>query len=211
MNSLIAFDLDQSSSMDGVLTKNAFNKFLTMMQYRIDDCELYLAVFDDYYTPLVEFQSVFEVPMMSVYEGAGIGEDGDGYATSLHYQPRGSTLLNDSVTIMVENVNKHINSLPVDERPTNVTLVIQTDGGNNRGHVQPHTVRKVLEDLMVNKGWNVLFLADCSGWSNEAVTQANAFGIPSNNIIQYKNVEDGFGDAANKILESVVTGKIGRK
>lgn len=208
MNSLIAFDLDQSSSMSGDLTKNAFNKFLTMMQYRIDDCELYLAVFDDVYTPLVEFQSVFEVPMMSIWDS---NEKGDGFATSLHYQPRGSTLLNDSVTIMVENVTKHINSLPANERPTNVTLVIQTDGGNNRGHVTPLTVRKVLADLMVNKGWNVLFLADCSGWSNEAVTQANAFGIPSENIIQYKDVEEGFGEAATKILESVVTGKIGRK
>lgn len=208
MNSLIAFDLDQSSSMNGELTKDAFNKFLTMMQYRIDDCELYLAAFDDYYTPLVEFQSIFEVPMMSIYEGGGVNDDG--FATSLHYQPRGSTLLNDSVTITVENVLKHLKTLPANEQPTNVTLVIQTDGGNNRGHVQASTVNKVLEDCMVNKGWNVLFLADCSGWSNEALTQARDFGVPDANIIKYKDTKEGFGEAATKILESVVTGKIGR-
>lgn len=217
MNSLIAFDLDASSSMNADSTVQAFNAFLTLMQYRQDDCALYLATFDDVYTELVKFESVFSVPRMSYNTGNGQ------YDTELQYRPTGATLLFDSVAMMVRKVREHIATLPIDERPQSVTLVVQTDGGNNRGRVESSEVARIVRSVQA-EGWNVLFLADAVGIDNEqlkrmreqgrdagSAVSAKACGFNDDQIIVYNDPEKGFEDAAEAILESIITGKINLK
>lgn len=216
MNSLIAFDLDASSSMSAEPTAKAFNRFLSLMQTRQDDCSLYLATFDDRYTELVLFRSIFTVPQMSV-----IDPKTGTFDTELHYVPTGATLLYDSVALMVKAVTKHIESLPEDEKPQSVTLVVQTDGGNNRGSVNDHDVARIIHEVQRVRGWNVLFLADAVGFDDErvmkakagtysfgSVNSARACGFKDDQIIIYNDPDKGFGDAAEAILESAITGKI---
>ncbi len=135
MNALIGICLDESDSMSNEVTVKAFNAFLRLQQYRMDDCSLFLVKFGSYYEPTVEFQSIFTVPEMSLPGSGSIQSSkrrsfGRYYATDLHYCSSGGTMLFDSIAYTITEMEAHINGLPDDQKPQRVTLVVQTDGGN---------------------------------------------------------------------------------
>jgi hypothetical protein len=208
MNALIGFCLDESGSMKADITRDAFNTFLRMQQYRIDDCHLYLVKFSYNYSPTVDFESIFKVPEMST-PGSGSFEDGgDGYATSLHYAPAGGTLLYDSMAYTIKAMEDKIQSLPEAERPRQVTLVVQTDGGNSQSKTSPDQLARANEKLRA-KGWDLIFLADGNDGQGTSSTAARRCGYKPNEILVYTDPIKAFEEASDRILESVVTGKLG--
>lgn len=220
MNALIGFCLDESSSMNADRTRDAFNMFLQMQKYRIDDCALFLVKFGDFYEPTVEFQSIFKVPPMSTPDwskGEDVNPDVDNtkrrsngrwYETSLHYCPRGGTLLFDSMAYTILEMETYIKKLPADQRPSRVTLVVQTDGGNTDSYTTPAQLTKEITRLR-NQGWDVIFLADASDGRGTAESMANKTGFTRDETLVYTDPTKAFEEASDRILESVVTGKLG--
>lgn len=86
-------------------------------------------------------------------------------------EPRGMTALLDAVGMEVVRTGQDLASLPDEERPGRVILVVVTDGHENSSH--EYTVEQVRSMLTVQReqyGWEVRFLgADDAAWQGEAL------------------------------------------
>ena len=51
--------------------------------------------------------------------------------TTKEYNPCGSTALTDAIGIAIENMQKHVAQIPLNERPGKVSFFITTDGEEN--------------------------------------------------------------------------------
>lgn len=111
----ISIIIDRSGSMEAVRSdaEGAINHFLTEQQKVEGDCTLLLADFDG--------ENRFNV----VHDG-GIKDFG-----TYKLNPRGNTPLLDAVGRMIITTGLRLESIPEDERPDKVILVIQTDGQEN--------------------------------------------------------------------------------
>ncbi|MEV6956124.1 vWA domain-containing protein [Streptomyces sp. NPDC051183] len=90
-------------------------------------------------------------------------------------QPRGMTALLDAVGSTVWNEGVRIAMLPDSERPAEVTLVILTDGKDNRSRQHTPGVVRYLVDGVRAQGWTVVFL----GANQDAFEVAGSLGVPA--------------------------------
>lgn len=85
--------------------------------------------------------------------------------------PRGMTALLDAVGMEVQRTGEDLASLPENERPGRVLLVVVTDGHENSSH--EYTIERVRSMLALQKekyGWEVQFLgADDAAWQGESL------------------------------------------
>jgi len=86
-------------------------------------------------------------------------------------EPRGMTALLDAVGMEIARTGQDLASLPEQERPGRVLLVVVTDGHENSSH--EYSVERVRSMLKVQReqyGWEVRFLgADDAAWQGEAL------------------------------------------
>lgn len=188
MNSVIAALQDHSGSMGWTWPNTAagFNVFLKYQQMRQDDAHFYMAQFDTSYTVMREFQSIFSVaPLSSEFEGGG------------------STALFDSIETMVDAIEKRIREEPRNRQPTNVTIVLQSDGGDNASR---RSNSNRIRDLIANHAhWHWIYLAA------NAEAERQAYNIGITNVINYdasdpEEVVRRFETIGRDILEACVTG-----
>lgn len=193
MNSLIGFLLDDSGSMKDSrkATIDSFNEFLRVQQYREDDCAFYMAKFSMLYTEMHKFVNIFKVPRLDISQYDANGSD---------------TALWDAIIKLVEAMRQKIDALPDQQRPTNVTLVIQTDGQDGCSWGTTGDARQAVKRAQAD-GWHILFLAKGS----DGFYSAQALGIDPTHIIRYDGTTTAraFAAAAGRVLESVVTGQMG--
>lgn len=223
MQSILAMVLDDSSSMQSSApaTRAGFNEFMKLQQMRLDDCTFVMAKFAGSYTRLHQFVSIFEV----------------GQLTEQSYNPQGgSTALYDAIRRMVADIDAKIESLPKEQRPHTVTLVVQSDGGNNFGETTHAQCAKVLQDIR-KRGWGIVFLANgqeaaaCAlATPEEKTAERDALrgvtygpeylrlrraamqgpGFLKSEVIEYDpaKTQGVFTDVGIRIVESMVTGNV---
>lgn len=220
MDSLIVFVLDRSSSMDNARTIAAFNAFLEPQQQREDDLTLHLLCFDDDLETIYNFQPIGKVPPLD----------------ETTYASRNSTALFAGVLQGIHIANYHINHMPAAERPVSVTMVIQTDGGNNRGLApctalqwsefagDPDAAKKVAifddnKSMIVTtvdaikaakkRGWTFVYLAETDG-SNTAHSTASQLELDPKSCLYYDASQDfeAFKHMSEAIIDSTISGKV---
>lgn len=212
MNSLMLFLIDASGSMQYTRDEaaSAFNHFLAMQQLRRDDCLLYGGQFNDYFTEVYPFVSIFEAQPL---------------VAGQNYYPGGGTDLWLALSTMLDKVDRHLAKLPDDQQPTNVTLMIQSDGGTEYQDGASDRRSDVMRDkggdiisagwnsylkARIKKaradGWNIIFLAENT---NSDVT-IHTLGVrPEHTVYYLSDIEGAFEAAAEALLESVITGQVG--
>ena len=207
MNSLIGILVDGSSSMQGYekSTLAGLNKFIEYQQLRQDDCSLYLASFathKGYYAVHRQFVSMFDARFMERDE----------------YQPSGGTPLYASSHKLIDDMDAHISTLPENERPPLVTVIIQSDGGDTQGGNGPQSLERLHRKMIEHqaKNWQFVYL----GLRYMHVNRQNnlpkepelsqPMGLPWDAAIWYnaKTTDVTFEALAKNVLESSVTGRI---
>lgn len=187
-------------------TMLAFNHFLQVMKYRRDTCDFYMMQFSGrdqqgvgrnkhrgplHYKITHEFVDLFTAMPLN-YETY----DPDGAGTAIY----------DAIMHAIADVEAKIDSLPVDERPTQVTMLIQTDGDDNSSILAPNAVIQKTDELR-QKRWNFIFLGTTGG---DRMGERLGFKR-GHDLLSYQNNDaaEAFEKAAESVLESLITGTIG--
>lgn len=100
--------------------------------------------------------------------------------------PRGGTALQDAIGQSVVKLGEKLASLPEDERPGKVIVMIVTDGQENSSHEfagkdGSDRIKQMIETQRSNFQWEFLFL----GANIDSFAVGGGFGIPQGAIINY--------------------------
>ncbi|WP_327258222.1 vWA domain-containing protein [Streptomyces sp. NBC_01244] len=151
--------LDRSGSMHRVRedTEGGLNALLDEQRQAPGITTVTLVQFDDQVETVYTGRPLDEVPEFTL-------------------QPRGMTALLDAIGTTVLQEGQRIAMLPPAETPSETTLVILTDGKDNRSiRFDAGLVRYLIDGARKNDGWTVLFL----GADQDAFTVGGTLGIPS--------------------------------
>lgn len=114
----------------------------------------------------------FNTRVDSIYENKPIGDCEP--RTNNNYRPGGGTALLDAIGQTIESEIRKFESLPENERPGLVSLVILTDGAENRSqHYTKTRVRELLASVQDDLNWQVIYL----GANQDSFAEAGDFGI----------------------------------
>lgn len=130
----------------------------------------------------VQFDTEYEV----VYSGTPIQDVPE--LTSSTYVPRGATALRDAIGRTIDDVGARLNSIPQNDRPDKVIVVILTDGHENSSMSYSH--EKVLEMIKHQRekySWEFIYL----GATEDAFDVGVSFGILVKDITKYAPTGDG--------------------
>lgn len=190
----ITIILDRSGSMDSVKsdTIGGFNSFLSEQQKVEGEASLSLVQFDDQYEVVYLDRALNSADKL----------------TDATFQPRGSTALFDAVGRTINAVGQRLSSLPENERPDKVVLVVMTDGFENAS--REFNAAKISELINHQRNvykWEFMFI----GANQDAILSARELGIPAGVALTYAANQEGtqiaFSMAASKIKNYRVSGK----
>lgn len=90
------------------------------------------------------------------------------------YLPRGMTALYDAIGKTIQDYGAKLASKPEEERPSDVIVVIQTDGEENSSHeYTKERIKEMIEHQTNVYSWNFVFL----GANQDAILTASTLGI----------------------------------
>jgi len=108
--------------------------------------------------------------------------------TTKEYNPCGSTALTDAVGIAIENMQRHVAQIPLNERPGKVSFFITTDGEENSSRrFSRQQVKEMITRQTEEEKWEFLF----AGANIDAFAVGQQYGIQRNRIANIQN--DGQG------------------
>lgn len=167
----IAVLLDRSGSMENIKTdtEGGFKTFLDEQKAAPGRATIALSQFD----------SVYEV----VYRPQDIT-----LAADLKLVPRGSTALLDGMGRIITETGTYLAALDEDKRPSNVVVVIITDGEENASI--EWTRDKVFAEITKQQndyGWTFIFLAS----NQDAIAAGASFGVHAGTSMTYDSANVG--------------------
>ncbi len=185
----LVFIIDRSGSMSGLEkdTIGGFNSMIEEQKRRDGECYVSTVLFDNVSEVLHDRVKLSEVPKMT-------GED---------YVVRGCTALIDAIGGAIHHIgNIHKYARPEDV-PAHTLFVITTDGCENASHIySADSVRKTIEKLKKNFGWEFIFI----GANIDAAETADSFGIDSDRAVNYNADSQGTAimyEAVSKAVHSM--------
>lgn len=185
----LVFIIDRSGSMSGLEkdTIGGFNSMIEEQKRRDGECYVSTVLFDSVSEVLHDRVKLSEVPKMT-------GED---------YVVRGCTALIDAIGGAIHHIgNIHKYARPEDV-PAHTLFVITTDGCENASHIySADSVRKTIEKLKKNFGWEFIFI----GANIDAAETADNFGIGGDRAVNYNADSKGTAivyEAVSKAVEKV--------
>lgn len=141
--------MDKSGSMNSI-ADDARGGFNALMKEQLADlkdgeeCLVSLYLFSDKYQTVFEGKPLDEVPELD----------------STNYVPGGMTALYDAVGRTVDAVGQRLAETPEDERPSQVLVVIVTDGAENSSNEYTGTrIAEMIEHQQDTYNWEFIFLA----------------------------------------------------
>jgi uncharacterized protein YegL len=173
----IAIVLDRSGSMHS--TKNdtigGFNAFLTEQKKQEGEAVLTLATFANDYTIVYDCMPIADVPEL----------------TDAVYIPSGGTALLDAIARTINATETKIASMKQEERPSNVLLVIITDGEENASREFNHEkVMGMIKRQQEEQSWSVVYI----GANQDAIQVGTSMGIARGNTMNYAANAAGTAD-----------------
>ncbi|MDZ7929321.1 MAG: vWA domain-containing protein [Rhodococcus sp. (in: high G+C Gram-positive bacteria)] len=169
--SLVAALLDRSGSMHSIAddTRGGFDSFITKEREADSRTVVTLAQFDDRYE--------------LVYDNTPI-ED----VEPLVLKPRGSTALYDAIGRLVSEVGTGLATMPEDDRPGSVTVLVMTDGHENASRERSNpAVRELIQWQEAECSWDFVFL----GSNIDAVEVGTDLGFQGGKSITYVSTSVG--------------------
>ncbi|MFI6485249.1 hypothetical protein ACIBH1_45575 [Nonomuraea sp. NPDC050663] len=162
---LIAVILDRSGSMLAVKddTEGGLAAFLAEQHTNPAETLVSLYQFSDSPEMLYEALPLADVPSFTL-------------------RPSGMTALFDAIGFGISRTTEHIDSLPDDDQPGEVTIVVLTDGQENRSRelTTIDSVRKLVEH-QTGIGWRFIFL----GAAPDTFTVAGGLGFDRASTLHY--------------------------
>lgn len=163
--------LDRSGSMDLLKTdtEGGFNALVKEQQEIPGECTMNLYQFDDRYEVVYENRPIAKVP-------------------SLNLVPRGMTALLDAVGKTIVTRGEYYASLPEDQRPSRVIVVIMTDGAENSSH--EYTTERIKALITTQQdvyNWQFIFL----GANIDSFAVAGGLGIRASTTLDFAASHDG--------------------
>jgi len=162
--------LDRSGSMNTVLepTITGFNKFIDEQKAVKGKARMTLVQFDNQYEVVYKDKDIQDVPEL----------------TAKTFIPRGGTALLDAIGMAVASKKESI--INIEEKPTNVVIVVITDGEENMSMEYKHNqVQDTINKL--KEHWQFVFL----GAGQDAIQQATSMGFNANMAAHYSHDSAG--------------------
>lgn len=122
------------------------------------------------------------------------------------YLPRGATAYLDALGKLIEDTGVWLSSLPEDERPEKVVVVIYTDGEENssRKYSKPQIAEKIKHQEQIYN-WQFSFL----GANFDAVTEGFSLGVGAANSITYTANSVGVNESWGALSSNLVNYRTG--
>ena len=182
----LVFILDRSGSMSGLEkdTIGGFNSLIEKQKAEEGEAFVTTVLFDDCYEMLHDHVNIKDVSPI----------------TEKEYYPRGMTALLDAVGRTVNKIGERLASVPEEERPEKVIIVITTDGMENAStEFTLDVVKKMIEYRQKDCSWTFMFL----GANMDAAEEAGNIGIDRMYARTYTNNARGVGTVYSAMSESV--------
>ena len=164
--------LDKSGSMSPLVkdTVGGFNEFLVKQQSVKGKADLTLIQFDTNYQVVHENRPIKDVPKLTIDT----------------YRPGGMTALLDAVGRTITDKKKRFSSMGKN-KPSQVLMVIITDGEENSSHeYKKAQIKSLIEDGEKEK-WNFMFL----GANQDSFHEAGAIGISQKMSADFSGTSKG--------------------
>lgn len=180
--------LDRSGSMESVRTDTVggFNAFIAQQRAAPGQVTLTLVQFDsqDPYEVLCSALPVRDVPPLTVEQ----------------FVPRASTPLYDAIGRGIVDLDALLIKTPLAWRPTNLLLVIVTDGQENASREFSRCdIRRLLE-ARKKQGWDVIYLSSDLG----SLKDARSLGVDYSSSLLFDPNSKGVVDAFQSMGDSVL-------
>lgn len=170
----LVFILDRSGSMFGLEaeTIGGYNSMIEKQKQEPGEAKVTTILFDTYYEVLHDAVDIQKVEPL----------------TNTQYFARGGTALMDAVGRTINSVGARLASTPEEERPSQVIVVITTDGYENSSTEFTKPMIKEMIEHQTNKySWKFMFL----GANIDAAAEAQSIGISGDWSAQYVASEIG--------------------
>lgn len=170
----ISVVLDRSGSMAPLVpdTIGGFNTFLAEQQKAPGNAVLTLATFASDYTLVHDCVPIKEVPRLTVSS----------------YQTGGYTALLDAIARTINATGAKLAAMPESERPSQVLLVVITDGEENASKEFAHAkVFEMIKHQQERYSWSVVYL----GANQDAIKVGSTLGVAAGNTLSYAATSAG--------------------
>lgn len=170
----LVFILDRSGSMAGLAeeTIGGYNSLIEKQKQEPGDAKVTTVLFDNRYEVLHDAVDIQRVEPM----------------TSAQYYARGTTALMDAIGNTLNRVGARLAATPEEERPSQVIVVITTDGYENASvEFNKSQIKQMIEHQTNKYSWKFMFL----GANIDAAQEAESIGIGRDWTAQYAATEIG--------------------
>lgn len=186
----MVFILDRSGSMAGFEadTIGGFNSLIEKQKEEPGEAYVTTVLFDDKYELLHDHVNIKDVPAF----------------TSKEYRPRGMTALLDAVGRTINSIGERLANTPEDERPSQVMIMITTDGYENASkEFKLDQVRQMIQHQQEKYSWLFMFL----GADMNAVNEAKKIGIDTAYAKTYTKSTAGVSSVYESVSTSMSIGR----
>lgn len=179
--------IDKSGSM-GIRrddTIGGFNTFLKDQKKLDKPATMSMVQFDDIYEAHYISKDLKEVPEL----------------TTATYVPRGNTALLDAMGRGITELGAKLAAMPEAERPSNVIVVVMTDGAENasKEYTYPR-IKDMVELQSTTYKWTFLFL----GANIDVLAVGGALGFAAQNSVPYSGTAKSVGRAYSAVSAGVM-------
>lgn len=188
----VAIVLDESGSMLTVRDETiaAVNAFIESQKKVEGECKVTLQKFSsDVPFPVFVDADVKETPAL----------------TTETYNPHGWTALYDAIGSTIQGLGLRLACLPEEERPSQVIIVVQTDGDeNNSKFYHLGKIKEMMEHQKAIYSWDFVFL----GVGPDAFSTGGLLGFDANKTLSYdtKFMRQTLGAVSNYVSSARVGG-----
>ena len=186
----MVFILDRSGSMAGFEadTIGGFNSLIEKQKEEPGEAYVTTVLFDDKYELLHDHVNIKDVPALTIKE----------------YRPRGMTALLDAVGRTINSIGERLANTPEDERPSQVMIMITTDGYENASkEFKLDQVRQMIQHQQEKYSWLFMFL----GADMNAVNEAKKIGIDTAYAKTYTKSTVGVSSVYESVSASMSIGR----
>lgn len=188
--------IDRTGSMNKIKrdTEGAFDAFITEQR------ELTRELHDEVCMTMIQFDadSMRKPQIDIIYQDLPIE-----CVPPLILEPRGWTPLSDAIAYTIHNTEIALKAIPITQQPSNIIIVITTDGEENSsrefpGHGGVQQVARMVREKQA-QGWQFIFI----GAGIDAFKAAGGYGVPRGDTISVAASAQGVTEAYTQVTDSV--------
>ena len=182
----MVFILDRSGSMSGLEqeTIGGYNGLIEKQKKEPGEAFVTTVLFDNEYEMLLDHVPLADVPKM----------------TDKEYYPRGTTALLDAIGRTVLSIGKRLSDTPEEERPSQVMVVITTDGYENAStEFTKAKIKEMVSHQQDKYNWIFMFL----GANIDTMAEGGSMGMSGQMSKGYAYTSSGVNSVYASVSKSM--------